>query len=322
MLKLFKSYCTGFTFLFLLSNAYGQTVIKGQVVEDQSKIPLPGVSVKADSSLIGTQTDRDGYFSLIIPDALYSKPLFLELHHVGYHSAKVEVSKKNSALIQIVLKADTLDLTNVVTVGYGTVKKRPSKMPEFPWPPPPCSGRIIFNNSLFTRVKTLQEIDHLLIDALENSRYFDYAHFYIPRGFALATKIEQIDEAGISLEEPGRWSPTISPKKLNFEEYIKALFFPTPGYFRIIVFIVTDLPYAYSDIKATRKQANAWIESGWSILPEEFSKMKFSKNYYCSALVYEFIKPEAREAYFNIPGRFDAYEHLQKSGLLNFIKAQ
>ena len=86
-------------------------------VTDSSGGFLPGVSVVIKGTTNGTVTDADGNYSLgnVPPNAT------LSFSFVGMK--KQEVVIKSNSTINIVLEEETVDLEQVVVVGYGTVKK-------------------------------------------------------------------------------------------------------------------------------------------------------------------------------------------------------
>lgn len=92
-------------------------VVKGRIVDSNSKDPLIGAVIKElSSSTNGTSTDLDGRFSItVLPDAV------LEISYMGYLSQQVKVGGKSD--IEIFLKEDNKLLDEVVVVGYGTQRK-------------------------------------------------------------------------------------------------------------------------------------------------------------------------------------------------------
>ncbi|HTF30795.1 MAG TPA: SusC/RagA family TonB-linked outer membrane protein, partial [Flavitalea sp.] len=93
--------------------------INGRVV-DKTGNPLQGVSVFVTGTQKGTSTDKEGRFTISIPDGLNN--VLLEISNVGFKSTTVTVG--NQTEINITLEEDAAGLDQVVVVGYGTVKKR------------------------------------------------------------------------------------------------------------------------------------------------------------------------------------------------------
>ena len=115
----FKSLQKPLMALFLLClfplGALAQSVVKG-TVNDEAGEPIIGATVKVAGSNIGAITDFNGNFSV---DAASNATL--EISYVGYTTQKVKVAGKNN--ITVVMKEDAQMLSDVVVVGYGTMKK-------------------------------------------------------------------------------------------------------------------------------------------------------------------------------------------------------
>lgn len=96
--------------------AQGEVKIKGRIIDRETKEALIGVTVVLQSSKsIGTVTDIDGYFAIVVPAGQAQ----LELSSIGYKPAVVRA--KDNMLVE--LEPDMQSLDEVVVVGYGTMKK-------------------------------------------------------------------------------------------------------------------------------------------------------------------------------------------------------
>ena len=73
------------------------------------------VTVKNESS-VGTISDLDGNYSLVV-----SKTATLVFSYIGYISQEIPVGEKN--MINVSLVEDSKTLSEVVVIGYGTMKK-------------------------------------------------------------------------------------------------------------------------------------------------------------------------------------------------------
>ena len=102
--------------LFVFSVLQAQTVKVSGVVNDESGMPLPGVSVVIDGTSKGTATDFDGKYTI---DVQVSE--VLTFSYLGFTPQKIKVS--TNKLINVTLKSDVASLDEVVVVGYGTQKK-------------------------------------------------------------------------------------------------------------------------------------------------------------------------------------------------------
>lgn len=96
-----------------------QITVTGQVVDAQTGEGLPGVNVIVEGSeeekgsIIGTQTNLDGNYSINVPDGLNT----LVFTYIGYQRLEVDVDERNE--IDIQLQQDVTMLGDVVVVGYG-----------------------------------------------------------------------------------------------------------------------------------------------------------------------------------------------------------
>ncbi|MGL4581640.1 MAG: carboxypeptidase-like regulatory domain-containing protein, partial [Flavobacterium sp.] len=90
-------------------------IITGVVTE--SEMPLPGVTVTEKGTQTGTQTDLDGKYRITIDD---SKPVVLVFSFIGMKEEEVRVGVRN--VYNVVLKADDVQLDEVVVMGYADAK--------------------------------------------------------------------------------------------------------------------------------------------------------------------------------------------------------
>lgn len=91
--------------------------ISGRVI-GQNGEGLPGVSVTAKGTAIGTQTDATGNFAITVPDATTT----LVFSSVGYVAQEVVISGRSTINISLVSAPNSLN--EVVVIGYGTAAKR------------------------------------------------------------------------------------------------------------------------------------------------------------------------------------------------------
>ena len=112
MKKVFLSYILIF-FYFI---GAGQGMIKGKVIDKDSKTPIENVNVYISNSSIGTRTDADGYFTLRTPSA---GKFELVLSSMGYATKMVPLvleGKLDNLTIDLSSKAN--DLPEVVLRTY------------------------------------------------------------------------------------------------------------------------------------------------------------------------------------------------------------
>ena len=100
--------------------AFSQTRSITGTVNDESGLPLPGVTVQVkDSNNLGAVTNFDGAFTLSVPSNVEQS---LILSYVGYSDEVVDISEKTTFSIN--MQVDTDELEEVVVIGYGTVLKK------------------------------------------------------------------------------------------------------------------------------------------------------------------------------------------------------
>ena len=105
-----------FLFAFNLSlTAFAQnTTITGVITDAKDGSNLPGVSVTVKEVLgIGTQTDASGHYSITVPVAAKT----LIVNYIGYSTQQIQITGSN---VNVVLRENAQQLSEVVVVGYGT----------------------------------------------------------------------------------------------------------------------------------------------------------------------------------------------------------
>lgn len=89
-------------------------------VTDTAGAPLSGVSVTVRGRTIGTTTDKDGTFSLVLPDGLTSGKLVFS--SIGMETREVSIGSTTD--FRIVLKRMPVAMNDVVVIAYGAVKRK------------------------------------------------------------------------------------------------------------------------------------------------------------------------------------------------------
>ena len=89
------------------------------VVVDETNLPLPGVNVVVKGTTNGVITGGDGTYSISPADMQKD---VLQFSFIGFETKEIKIS--GAKVIDVQLKSSTLELDEVVAVGYGTVKKR------------------------------------------------------------------------------------------------------------------------------------------------------------------------------------------------------
>ncbi|UII20683.1 SusC/RagA family TonB-linked outer membrane protein [Fulvivirga ligni] len=106
-----------FLFLLILSTtAWAQSTVTG-IIKDADGNALPGVSIVVEGTTQGTISDAEGKYSLQVKNQNAS----LSFSFIGFQSQTIPVGNQNT--INVTLNEDVELLSEVVVVGYGTVKK-------------------------------------------------------------------------------------------------------------------------------------------------------------------------------------------------------
>ncbi len=108
-------FCAFFLCAFFIAKAQKTKTISGTVKDDLGA-PLSGVSIAVKGSKNGVISGDNGVFSISVPSNAT-----LVFTHVGYKQQEISVSDKTS--LTITLEAGVNELSQVVVIGYGTVKK-------------------------------------------------------------------------------------------------------------------------------------------------------------------------------------------------------
>ncbi|RAW00042.1 SusC/RagA family TonB-linked outer membrane protein [Pseudochryseolinea flava] len=113
----------GMLLLIMLSLTLVRTVaaqdltITGQVKGADDGAALPGVTIIVKGSTNGTSSDADGRYTIKVSDP----NAILVFSFIGY--AQQEVALANRTTVDVSLEADIAELSEVVIIGYGEVKK-------------------------------------------------------------------------------------------------------------------------------------------------------------------------------------------------------
>ncbi len=225
--------------------------------------------------------------------------------------------------------------------------------PEFPWPPPAASsfetislrrfldfpegalldeyhlysGRNYMHSEKFIELAEngrplLLHADALLRFTLESAGHYETSYYSVPDGFALVSRLEQIEEDGSPMPLPARWETRVrSIGRFTLGDYLRALFVAPPGYYRLVVFIVCPHPFAQASHSISRDIAESWLRFGANALPIELALQPYTDHFICTALIYEFEKLDTqKEPILRQPGRLDARTHIVKSGIGRYLQ--
>jgi hypothetical protein len=147
--------------------------------------------------------------------------------------------------------------------------------------------------------------------ALDYNKYTSKSYYAVPDGFALVTRLERIREDSPEPDPDNRWDVNTPPGVHGIIDYVKSLFSARKGFFRVIVFMVTDKPITSSQDKIDQEQALAWLMKGSDVLPAEIEALKYRSGYHTTAYVYEFEKPESSNAFLLSQPTFSARDQVR-----------
>jgi hypothetical protein len=314
------------------------TMISGIIKNADNGSPMPGCTVRIKGKTTGTQTDVRGQFYI---SATYKDTLLISL--VGYNAVVIPLHDNAKNINQSGL---TIWLQYISTIGYGVaaarrppvmampmprtepvVRSRPQVAPspvsrmlktdiaDFPFPPPEGYTERVLDKNMFTNCKTLEDADQIILNAINHCKYDDHSYYAIPDGFALVTKVEEMNQDGSSVLNNDRFSVNrgLSMTLLDW-------FAPRRGYFRVFAFLVTDKAFKATKQPVSVGMAEGWVTQGVNVLPDEIGGESFGDDYRCTVIVYEFNAPDANVKLQLInPPRLTANTHLDKSNISRFL---
>ncbi|MFZ6012929.1 MAG: TonB-dependent receptor, partial [Bacteroidota bacterium] len=97
---------------------WAEFMIEGSV-SDETGVGLPGVSVVVKGTSLGTTTDSNGLYRLLVPDEYSTGTLVFSF--VGYQPTEVSIQRQSKINVQ--LTPDVTSLNEVVVVGFGEQRK-------------------------------------------------------------------------------------------------------------------------------------------------------------------------------------------------------
>lgn len=114
-------------FILFSSKTYSQYYIISGTVVDTLQQPLPGASVFAQNTTIGTAADAHGEFKLYVPAGGYD----LIITFTGYQTQSIRVANSNTEPLHIVLKPKEKEMDEVVIQNSNEVKDGWEKYGKF-----------------------------------------------------------------------------------------------------------------------------------------------------------------------------------------------
>ena len=90
--------------------------VSGTVWNPDQSMPLPGVNIVLKGTSIGTVTDENGNFVLILPNTDSPK---LVISFIGYKTRELSINPNQTADLRIVMEIDEVSLEEVAVVSTG-----------------------------------------------------------------------------------------------------------------------------------------------------------------------------------------------------------
>ena len=92
--------------------------ISGQVTDLSDDSAIPGVNILVKGTTIGTVTDAEGNYSLLVPDDAQT----LVFSSIGYETEEVTIG--NQSVINMALSPSLEQLSEIVVIGYGEKSRK------------------------------------------------------------------------------------------------------------------------------------------------------------------------------------------------------
>lgn len=192
------------------------------------------------------------------------------------------------------------------------------------WPPPLASANAEIPKELLVRPAErprLLDVANRLVAALDRAGYAERSYYAVPQGFALVSRMEQIEPDGKPWKGDGRWPVKAAPPPIfSLTSYLRALFSSPQGLYRVIVFVVTNRPFA-QQAASQDSPPRQWVWAGANRLPTVVGFVDFTSEYSCTALIYEFKRePGSKNATVVLPGNLPGRTHLERSKILSALQ--
>ena len=94
-----------------------QRTVSGTITDEATGEPLIGATVLVEGTTIGTVSDLNGQFSIRVPEGRET----LQISYTGYAPRSIDIG--NASQIEVQLSTDIAQLSEVVVVGYNSVKR-------------------------------------------------------------------------------------------------------------------------------------------------------------------------------------------------------
>ncbi len=193
-------------------------------------------------------------------------------------------------------------------------------VPGLSWPLPAPSGRIVLPSQTGAwaqqRGLTLGDVAGQVQAAMTAAGYLERSYFPVPEGFALVTRVEQIEADGAPKAAPARWNVE-SPGAGDsfFTKVLKGMTGAPSGLYRMFIFVVTTDEHSPTGNEPSYSDAKGWFVRGAAGLTDAQAVRRVTARHRMSVLVYEFKTYGSRNVKALLPGKLACETHLEKAGL-------
>jgi|GEM_PF-2874012 len=195
--------------------------------------------------------------------------------------------------------------------------------PRFPFPPPMATATQTISRKIFENHHTFGVVNETIVECLDESGYVSSKRQYyaVPNGYALVTRLEKINEDGSPRAGAERWEAKVKStfKEFSILDYLKALVIGEEANFRVLVFMITDIPLTQSDEITEMDTAKSWLKKGMNALPDELAALEFTPQHKVNLLLYEFTQHESGKATLLQESRVGIEEQMVNTGIDELI---
>ena len=191
-------------------------------------------------------------------------------------------------------------------------------MPQFPWPPPRWTSRLVLPPGVAVRAEgeLLGDIFSRLRAALTRADITEWSVYAIGTdGFAIIARLENIDDDG--RPTPTRFqAPGVRSRTFDIRDYLTNLLRARVGRYRVVALVVTAAPVTAGPTATDRATMDRLLVSGAGTLSEQLSRTPLPAGGHSEALVYEFFRPSEDDPVQQVlESRLSAVQHLAGAGL-------
>jgi hypothetical protein len=208
---------------------------------------------------------------------------------------------------------------------YMLAKEFADELEKFPIPPYKATSSMRIPDSSLSYITKQNQLDSILKRKLAIAGFYEYYYYPLPEdypGFAIALNLEEFDkESGL----PKRLVKT-EKKSLFWDiiDYFERLVTEEKGYYRTIVFIVTNKPFSNNGPDIRYVSAKSLSAKGASQLPVYAERKRNNKKtsvdnpFHCYCYIYEFVKTENdNDPYCAETGVLAPVQHLKSLNIFN-----